>query len=87
MKNFTYYRPASAEQVIGLLDARWGTSELLAGGTDLLARQKDYVAQPSKVVSVNGIKDFDTIEPILAGGEPRSLAIGAGASCPASGES
>ena len=79
MKNFTYYKPASAEQAVALLDKGWGTSELLAGGTDLLARQKDYVSQPSKVVSVNGLKDFDSIEPILAGGEPRSLVIGAGA--------
>jgi xanthine dehydrogenase YagS FAD-binding subunit len=55
MKNFTYYRPTSPEQAVGLLEAKWGKAELLAGGTDLLALQKDYVAQPDKVISLNGI--------------------------------
>ena len=32
MKNFTYYRPQSAEEAVGLLDAKWGKTELLAGG-------------------------------------------------------
>jgi xanthine dehydrogenase YagS FAD-binding subunit len=56
MKNFTYYRPQSAEEAVGLLDAKWGKTELLAGGTDLLDLQKEYVAQPDKVVSLGGIK-------------------------------
>jgi xanthine dehydrogenase YagS FAD-binding subunit len=55
MKNFSYYRPTSAEQAVGLLDAKWGTSELLAGGTDLLSLQKEYVAQPAKVISLGGL--------------------------------
>jgi xanthine dehydrogenase YagS FAD-binding subunit len=55
MKNFTYFRPSTPEQAVGLLEARWGTTELLAGGTDLLALQKEYVAQPTRVVSLSGI--------------------------------
>src|SRR5262249_16183469 len=55
MKNFTYYKPTTAEQAVGLLDARWGPTELLAGGTDLLDLQKEYIAQPDKVVSLGGI--------------------------------
>jgi len=58
MKNFTYYQPTTTQQAVGLLDAKWGTSELLAGGTDLLDLQKEYIAQPSKVVSLTGIKDL-----------------------------
>lgn len=57
MKNFTYYQPQTLQQAVGLLDARWGSSELLAGGTDLLDLQKEYIAQPDKVVSLTGIKD------------------------------
>src|SRR5215470_11275682 len=57
MKNFTYYRPKTAEEAVGLLDGKWGTTELLAGGTDLLDLQKQYVAQPDKVISLSGIKD------------------------------
>jgi xanthine dehydrogenase YagS FAD-binding subunit len=56
MKNFTYYRPTSAEQAVGLLDDKWGATELLAGGTDLLDLQKEYIAQPGKVVSIASIK-------------------------------
>src|SRR5438477_8634817 len=57
MKNFTYYRPTTAEQAVGLLNDKWGETELLAGGTDLLDLQKEYVAQPSKVISVGAIGD------------------------------
>jgi xanthine dehydrogenase YagS FAD-binding subunit len=63
MKNFTYYRPTTPEQAVGLLDNMWGTSELLAGGTDLLDLQKEYVAQPDKVVSLAGLgKEFTSIQ-------------------------
>jgi xanthine dehydrogenase YagS FAD-binding subunit len=62
MKNFVYFRPDSPEQAVGLLDTTWGTTELLAGGTDLHDLQKEYVAQPEKVVSLNGIKDLHGIE-------------------------
>ncbi len=55
MKNFTYYRPTTVKQAVGLLDEKWGRTELLAGGTDLLDLQKQYVAQPEKVVSLSGL--------------------------------
>jgi xanthine dehydrogenase YagS FAD-binding subunit len=55
MKNFSYFRPSSPEQAVGLLDTKWGTTELLAGGTDLLDLQKEYVAQPEKVISLGGL--------------------------------
>jgi xanthine dehydrogenase YagS FAD-binding subunit len=62
MKNFTYYRPATVEQAVGLLDAKWGTTELLAGGTDLHDLQKEYVAQPDKVISLGGIGELAGIK-------------------------
>ncbi len=55
MKNFTYYRPQTPEQAVSLLDTKWGRTELLAGGTDLLDLQKEYIAQPDKVVSLGGL--------------------------------
>jgi xanthine dehydrogenase YagS FAD-binding subunit len=83
MKNFTYYRPATAEQAVGLLDARWGTSELLAGGTDLLDLQKEYVAQPDKVVSLGGVAQLSAIDvagiPSPKDGPSFQVRIGAGA--------
>jgi xanthine dehydrogenase YagS FAD-binding subunit len=82
MKNFTYYRPASAEQAVGLLDTKWGTVELLAGGTDLLDLQKQYVAQPDKVVSLTGIDNLVGIQvvgtPTAPGGDSHGVKIGAG---------
>lgn len=68
MKNFTYYRPATAEQAVGLLDSKWGTTELLAGGTDLLDLQKEYVAQPDKVISIGGIAELAGIQQPAHGG-------------------
>jgi len=76
MKNFTYYRPTSAEAAVALLDKSWGTAELLGGGTDLLDLQKEYVAQPSKIVSIGAIKGFDGIS--LEKKDPPNVIIGAG---------
>jgi xanthine dehydrogenase YagS FAD-binding subunit len=59
MKNFTYYRPTSVEEAVSLLDRKWGTTELLAGGTDLLDLMKEYVAQPDRVVSLSGFRRED----------------------------
>jgi xanthine dehydrogenase YagS FAD-binding subunit len=55
MKNFALYRPTTPQQAVGLLADRWGSAELLAGGTDLLDLQKEYIAQPDKVISLGGI--------------------------------
>jgi xanthine dehydrogenase YagS FAD-binding subunit len=62
MKNFTYYRPTTAEQAVGLLNTKWGATELLAGGTDLLDLQKEYIAQPDNVVSLTAIKELSGIQ-------------------------
>jgi len=82
MKNFTYYRPTTVEQVVAMLDGTYGATELLAGGTDLLDLQKEYVAQPDKVVSLGGLgKEFREIvvKPMVGAGMPISAEIGAGA--------
>ena len=67
MKNFTYYRPKSAEEAVGLLDDKWGHTELLAGGTDLLDLQKEYVAQPDKVVSLSAIDELVGVKDLATG--------------------
>ncbi len=74
MENFAYYRPKSAEQAVGLLDAKWGTAELLGGGTDLLSMQKQYIAQPKKVISLASLPDEYRS---IANGD-KGLTIGAG---------
>src|SRR5216683_3261643 len=77
MKNFTYFRPSSAEQAVGMLDAKWGTTEMLAGGTDLLDLQKEYIAQPDKVVSLTGILSLTDLD-MERGDATGSVTIGAG---------
>ncbi len=67
MKNFTYYRPKTAEEAVGLLDEKWGRVELLAGGTDLLDLQKEYVAQPDKVVSLSAIDELVGVKDLATG--------------------
>jgi xanthine dehydrogenase YagS FAD-binding subunit len=74
MKNFTYHRPATVAAALPLLDAEWGKTELLAGGTDLLDRQKEYVSQPDKVVSLTGVGG--AFKQIAATGD--AVTIGAG---------
>ncbi|MCI0703280.1 MAG: FAD binding domain-containing protein [Planctomycetia bacterium] len=80
MKNFTYHQPTTIAATLPLLDAEWGKTELLAGGTDLLDRQKDYVSQPEKVVSLTGIgggfREMSSVSP--PGVFPPIITIGAG---------
>ncbi len=76
MKNFTLYRPGTAEAAVGLLDAKWGKTELLAGGTDLLDLQKEYVAQPDKVVSLGNIPDLKKV--LKPKSDPPAFTLGAG---------
>lgn len=73
MKNFTYYQPKTVAQAVALLDSKWGKTELLAGGTDLHDLQKEYVAQPEKVVSLTGVAGLGAID--LTGAQ---VTIGAG---------
>jgi len=77
MDNFSYYRPKSAEAAVGLLDSKWGTAELLAGGTDLVSRQKEYIAQPKKVISLASLPDEFRAITVLQKAPP-ILVIGAG---------
>lgn len=78
MDNFSYYRPKKADDAVALLDAKWGTAELLAGGTDLVSLQKQYIAKPKKVISLSMLPApfAEVSAPRLP--RPRPLTIGAG---------
>jgi xanthine dehydrogenase YagS FAD-binding subunit len=77
MKNFTYYRPGTVKEAVGLLSDKWGPTELLAGGTDLLDLQKEYVATPDKVVSLGGIKELSGIKQASGDSPTPVISIGA----------
>ena len=52
MEAFEYASPTTKEAAVKLLAAKWGETEVLAGGTDLLSLMKDYVTSPKRLVSL-----------------------------------
>ena len=72
MKAFSYVNPKNEKEAIAALSAEPDKVMPLAGGQDLLARLKDYVAQPDRVVNVKSALDA-TVAPMPGGG----LKIGA----------
>lgn len=58
MQAFEYAEPKSLKEALSLLGSRWGETELLAGGTDLLSLMKNYVATPKRVVNLKGISEL-----------------------------
>ncbi len=61
MNGFEYAAPKSKEQAVGLLGSDWGHSEVLAGGSDLLALMKDDVVSPKRLVNVKSIAGLDGV--------------------------
>jgi xanthine dehydrogenase YagS FAD-binding subunit len=49
MRSFEYVSPKTQAQAFSLLGDSWGQSEVLAGGTDLLALMKDDVVRPHRL--------------------------------------
>jgi xanthine dehydrogenase YagS FAD-binding subunit len=72
VRPFEYASPTGLQQAIGLLGSNWGETEVLAGGTDLLALMKDDIVTPRRVVN---IKEIPGIHAISTDG--KGLRIGA----------
>src|SRR6185295_6694527 len=51
VKAFAYVNPANEKEAVAALKSG-GTALPLAGGMDLLARMKDYIQQPDRIVNV-----------------------------------
>ena len=54
MKPFSYVNPTNERDAVAALTPEHETSVPIGGGQDLLARMKDYVTQPDKIVNVKG---------------------------------
>jgi xanthine dehydrogenase YagS FAD-binding subunit len=67
MEAFEYAKPTTKEEAVKLLASRWGETEVLAGGTDLLSLMKDYGTTPKRVVSLTGIASLKGITPQSGG--------------------
>ena len=61
MRPFEYLSPANTRQAASLLSATWGPTEILAGGTDLLALMKEDVITPKRLVNIKDIKELHGI--------------------------
>jgi xanthine dehydrogenase YagS FAD-binding subunit len=61
MNRFEYAEPSSLKQASSLL-AEDNGNEVLAGGTDLLSLMKDFVVEPPRLVSLQGVKGLRGIE-------------------------
>lgn len=72
MRPFEYASPTDISHASLLLNKTWGDSEILAGGTDLLALMKDDIVRPKRLVNIKEIKELRGIS-----GTPRETRIGA----------
>ncbi|MFL6278655.1 MAG: FAD binding domain-containing protein [Vicinamibacterales bacterium] len=72
MKAFSYVNPANEGEAIRALSSEPEKVMPLAGGQDLLARMKDYITQPDRIVNVKNALDA-SVTPMPGGG----LKIGA----------
>jgi xanthine dehydrogenase YagS FAD-binding subunit len=62
MNSFEYATPATVEEAVKLLGARWGETEVLAGGADLVTSLKQGITTPKRVVSLKAVEDLKGIK-------------------------
>lgn len=72
MKAFAYVNPTNEKEAVSALSPQFEQALPIGGGQDLLARMKDYVTQPERLVNVKGALE-STVTPLKGG-----LRIGAG---------
>lgn len=58
MRAFEYVSPKTQAQALSLLGTSWGETEILAGGTDLLALMKEDVVRPKRLVNIKTVGDL-----------------------------
>jgi xanthine dehydrogenase YagS FAD-binding subunit len=61
MNSFEYANPTTVQEAVGLLGAKWGQADVLAGGTDLISLMKDHLHEPKRVVNIKNIKELEGI--------------------------
>ncbi|MCS1408023.1 MAG: 4-hydroxybenzoyl-CoA reductase subunit beta [Verrucomicrobia subdivision 3 bacterium] len=61
MNSFEYSAPSDLREASSLLGNRWGQTEILAGGTDLVTSLKQGITKPKRVVSLRNIPELGRI--------------------------
>jgi xanthine dehydrogenase YagS FAD-binding subunit len=72
MKSFEYAAPKTLKEATALLSDKWGETEVLAGGTDLVTSLKQNITAPKRVVSLKNIPELRGIRV-----EKNTVSIGA----------
>ena len=62
MKAFEYAAPREENEVLGLLSAEWGKTEILAGGTDLVGLMQKMIVTPERVVNIKEVRSMRGVE-------------------------
>ena len=62
MKSFEYAAPKNVKDAVALLGDKWGETEILAGGTDLLTSMKQGIVGPKRLVSLKNIPELRGIK-------------------------
>lgn len=73
MKAFEYAAPRTEAEVLQVLSAEPGTTEILAGGTDLVGLMNKMLVTPDRVVNIMEVPSLKTIDELPDG----SVSIGA----------
>jgi carbon-monoxide dehydrogenase medium subunit len=73
VRDFTYLRPTSLGEAVGLLAEHRGKTKVLAGGTDLMLQLQDGLFAPDYVVDVRHVAELNGLDYDAASG----LIIGA----------
>jgi xanthine dehydrogenase YagS FAD-binding subunit len=61
MQAFDYVSPKTQSQALSLLGKSWGETEILAGGTDLLALMKDEIVTPKRLVNIKQLPGIHAV--------------------------
>src|SRR6266550_4424861 len=64
MKSFEYAAPGTLKEATALLSDKWGETEVLAGGTDLVTSLKQHLTAPNRVVSLRNISELKGIQSV-----------------------
>jgi xanthine dehydrogenase YagS FAD-binding subunit len=66
VKAFAYVNPANEKEAVAALSAQPEQAMPIGGGQDLLARMKDYISQPDRIVNVKNALEA-TVKPMNGG--------------------
>ena len=66
MKAFAYVNPTNEKEAVAALSPQFEKAMPIGGGQDLLARMKDYITQPDRLVNVKGVLE-SSVTPLNGG--------------------